>query len=181
MWLWSEWATYTSTDFSYVTAFAVICWGKMLCSSPSLCRGPRFFFAELSCFSLMRSNADSWEAQPGSLGEPGVILLGVWWRVFEISVTVGRNSSESWSAIGYFCSEHGKCRNQCYLNRSGLHIKSFLLLAFAQDQCEEQYALQGCKQCIFVTSLLEEASAIISLPKERGLQPGNGVLDLNNF
>jgi len=63
----------------------------------------------------------------------------------------------------------------------GLHMKSFLLLGSAQDQHEEQYPLQGCKQCVFFTSLLEKGSTMIHLPKELGLQPGNGVLDLNFF
>lgn len=83
--------------------------------------------------------------------------------------------------LGTFAQNMANAEISVIQTEVGLHMKSFLLLASALDQHKEQYTLQGCKQCVFVTSLLEEVNAMIYLPKELGLQPGNGVLDLNVF
>ena len=76
--------------------------------------------------------------------------------------------------LGTFAQNMANAEINVIQTEVGLHMKSFLFLASALDQCEEQYPLQGCKQRVFVISLLEEASAMIHLPKELGLQPGNG-------
>lgn len=44
MWLWSGWTTNTSTDFSYIIAFAAICAEEKYCAAVSPFAEVLFFF-----------------------------------------------------------------------------------------------------------------------------------------
>lgn len=146
-----------------------LCWGEILCSSPSLCRGPNFLgrrtsmplSPEKQSSSLLRGSAwQSWRAWSGTL------LLGVWQRVFEISATVGRSSSVSWSAIG-------KCRNECCPNTSGLAYKVLPPPCLCSGSTWGAVSFARMQTVVFVTSLVDEASTMIHLTKELDLQLGN--------